>query len=141
MRSQYKTRQKEDLLEFLSSIPGKHVTVADICEYFKSIGVEISTTTVYRHMESLTDEGLVNKYQFDRNSCACFEYINKEKHCHHPRCFHCKCSECGTLFHMNYEGFEDLANTVKQTHGFQIDPQRTVFYGLCKDCLNKTATE
>ncbi|MGN1392911.1 MAG: Fur family transcriptional regulator [Succinivibrionaceae bacterium] len=137
MRSSYKTRQKEELLEYLASIPGKHVTVADIVLYFNQRNIDISTTTVYRNLESLVDEGLVNKYQFDRNTCACFEFINKAEHCHLPKCFHCKCSVCGNLFHIESSYFKNIAKDILSKYDFEIDPQRTVFYGTCKKCSKK----
>ena len=37
-KAQYRTRQITELENYLCSMEGKHVTVSDICKYFKSQG-------------------------------------------------------------------------------------------------------
>ena len=48
-KAPYKTKQMAELLTFLESVQGKHVTVNEICDYFKEKGISVGTTTVYRH--------------------------------------------------------------------------------------------
>lgn len=50
-KAPYKTKQMAELLTFLESVQGKHVTVNEICDYFKEKGISVGTTTVYRHLE------------------------------------------------------------------------------------------
>ena len=73
----YKTKQRKVLQEYLETVPGKHITVSEICDYFKGIKNPIGQATVYRNLEAMVDEGLVNKYIIDANSPACFEFIAK----------------------------------------------------------------
>ncbi len=129
--SQYKTRQREALLSYLMSVPGKHVTAADVCAHFRGQNAAIGATTVYRHLESLVDEGLVNKYILDAGSPACFEYIGG---CRNEVCFHCKCEKCGVLLHLRCDELEGIGAHLAAHHGFTIDPMRTVFYGVCDAC-------
>ena len=42
-KAQYRTRQITELENYLCSMEGKHVTVSDICKYFKSQGISIGT--------------------------------------------------------------------------------------------------
>ena len=133
-KSQYKTRQREDLLAYLEALPGEHVTAADITEHFRLRGRAIGTATVYRQLERMVDEGLLNKYSIDANSPACFEYVGTDGHRTDSPCFHCKCERCGRLIHLHCEELEGLAAHVCAEHGFAINPLRTVFYGLCGDC-------
>ena len=58
-RLKYKTRQKEMLIDYLSSVEGEHITANDVCEFFKSQGETIGQSTIYRHLESLVDEGMM----------------------------------------------------------------------------------
>lgn len=53
---------------------------------------------MYRQLESLVDEGIVNKYFVDDNSPACFEYIGGDGRKGPDECFHCKCEKCGRSF-------------------------------------------
>ena len=78
-KAPYKTKQMTELLTFLKSVQGSHVTVNDICEYFQTKGISIGTTTVYRHLEKMVGEGLVAKYVVDGTSSACFEYIGSHE--------------------------------------------------------------
>ncbi len=133
-RSKYKTKQRDVLLKYLETVPGTHITAGDVCEYFKTQGSNIGQSTVYRQLESLVDEGLVNKYIIDGNSPACFEYVDKDAHCGPEICFHCKCEKCGVLIHLHCDELKAIQNHLSDEHGFILDPKRTVFYGLCGEC-------
>ncbi len=72
MKRQYNTKHRDALLTYLKSRPGVHMTAADVCSHFRTEGDAIGTTTVYRQLDRLVDEGLVSKYFIDENSPACF---------------------------------------------------------------------
>ena len=78
-KAQYRTRQITELENYLCSMEGKHVTVSDICKYFKSQGISIGTTTVYRQLDRMVEQGLVAKYMVDGTSSACFEYLGHDE--------------------------------------------------------------
>lgn len=61
IKVQYRTQQREELLDCLRAAPGRHVTVAEICDQLKAKGRPVGTTTIYRHLERMVDEGLVAK--------------------------------------------------------------------------------
>ncbi len=135
-RSKYKTRQSTLLLQYLKTVPGVHITAGDVCEYFRKQGAPISQSTVYRHLEALVDEGVLQKYVIDANSPACFEYVGTASHEENETltCFHCKCERCGELIHLHCEELEEIRGHLLEEHHFRIDPMRTVFYGLCESC-------
>ena len=74
---QYRTKQMTELLTFLESVKGRHVTVNEICDALAQKGIAIGTTTVYRHLERLVEDGTVAKYVVDGTSSACFEYMGE----------------------------------------------------------------
>ena len=86
-KAPYQTKQMAQLLTYLKTVEGTHVTVADVCSYFKEQGITIGTTTVYRNLEKMVEQGLVAKYNVDGTSSACFEYLGAEEHCHKPSVF------------------------------------------------------
>lgn len=133
-RSKYKTKQRERLLKYLESVSGSHVTAADVCAYFKAGGENIGQSTIYRQLESLVDEGIINKYIIDGNSPACFEYVGADHHADAEVCYHCKCEKCGKLIHLHCEELEEIQTHLLDEHRFRMDPIRTVFYGLCENC-------
>ena len=132
----YKTKQRTQLLDYMKTVPGKHITVNDVCDYLHRQGVSIGQTTVYRQMERMVDEGIMNKYVLDANTPACFEYVPESDHVSKGICFHCKCEKCGKLIHMNCDALAGISEHLMEDHGFQLDPLRTVFYGVCEACRN-----
>ena len=136
-KSQYKTKQHEELLAFLESMKGTHITVNAVCSYFKSHGKAIGTATVYRQLEHMVEEGIVNKYLIDANSPACFEYTGgKKRDCAEPY-FHCKCKDCGKLIHVRCSKLSAMQSHLLDSHGFKIDSHRTVLYGICGECSGR----
>lgn len=134
-RSKYKTKQREILVEYLRSVEGKHITASDVCSYFREQGSTIGQSTVYRQLESLVDEGILNKYIIDMNSPACFEYIGNDCHMDGEVCFHCKCEKCGKLIHLKCDELSGMQDHLYAEHSFRLDPKRTVFYGVCENCI------
>ena len=134
-RSKYKTKQRETLITYIESMPGTHITASDVCEYFREQGQPIGLSTVYRQLESLVDEGIVNKYTIDITSPACFEYAGKNVHNDSEPCFHCKCEKCGKLIHMHCEELNEIGDHLFKEHNFKLNSMRTVFYGLCDECM------
>ncbi|MBR5336412.1 MAG: transcriptional repressor [Lachnospiraceae bacterium] len=134
-RSKYKTKQREILIDYFKTFPGVHINAGDVCEYFRSQGSPIGQATVYRQLEKLVDEGVLSKYVVDNNSPACFEYVGADSHEDAATCFHCKCRKCGKLIHMQCDELETIEAHLFEEHRFKLDPMRTVFYGLCENCI------
>ena len=85
---QYRTKQMTELLTFLESVQGRHVTVNEICDALAQKGIAIGTTTVYRHLERLVEDGTVAKYVVDGTSSACFEYMGEHSRKNQEPCYH-----------------------------------------------------
>ena len=132
VKSKYHTRQKSELLSYLETVPGVHLTAGEISDGLAAMGHPMGLTTVYRQMDGLLEEGLANKYTLDGKS-ACYEYIPKGSHLG-GECFHCKCEKCGRLYHMHCRELELIAGHLLEEHHFQLNPLRTVFYGTCESC-------
>ena len=136
-KAKYKTKQMTELLIFMQSVQGRHVTVSDISDYFEEKEISVGTTTIYRHLEKMVREGLVAKYVVDGSSSACFEYIGETSRDDRCTDYHCKCEKCGKLIHLQCSEVENLRQHVLEHHRFEIDSGRTVFYGICDACKEK----
>ena len=130
----YKTRHRDELMEYFETTGSAHFTVSDVCEYFKLQGTPIGQSTVYRQLEALVDEGLLQKYVISQGAPACFEFVGEDVHEEGEPCFHCKCEKCGKLIHLHCDELDGLQSHIRGEHGFEINSMRTVFYGLCEDC-------
>ncbi len=134
-RAKYKTKQRELLLGYFETVPGVHVTASDLCKYFKSRELQIGQSTIYRQLESMVDEGIIKKYTIDGNSPACFEYVGPDSREETETCFHCKCEKCGKLIHLHCGELNAVQSHLFTDHHFKLDHVRTVFYGLCEQCM------
>ena len=136
----YQTKQKSQILAYFAAHSGDHITAAALLHALNQQGASIGAATVYRQLEKLEAEGLVRRYALDDRGSACWQYTGGENTvCRHH--FHLKCTECGTLFHLDCGHLHEIADHVATEHGFQIDPARTVFYGICDQCRNKQSND
>ena len=128
----YNTKQKKALLDYLETVRGRHITLAEIRAHFEAQGNPIGTTTLYRQIDELVREGVLHKYIVDENSAACYEYTGEEPS--GEPIVHCKCEGCGKLLHIRCGQFESVREHLSGEHDFVVDPRRTVLYGLCGKC-------
>ena len=140
-RGNYHTKQYQTILEYMETIPGEHVTVGDLHERLLAKGSAIGTTTIYRQLERMVDNGLVKKYTIMTGLPACYEFIGSMPEDEENPWFHCCCESCGKLIHLHCGELTELGIHLKNLHRFSGDPKRTVFYGLCEDCMKKKEKE
>ncbi len=131
----YKTRQRDAILKYLTEHKDSHVTASGIGDYLSRQGTPVGTATIYRQLEKLVEQGVVRKYTVDQNTGACFQFVEHDTKCREH--FHLKCEKCGRLIHLECEALSELSEHIRNEHGFFIDPLRTVFYGVCRDCAGE----
>lgn len=71
-KAHYQTKQMKQILAYLQTIEGTHVTAADVCSYFKEQGINVGTTTVYRNLEKMVGAGTGCKIQCRRDKQCLF---------------------------------------------------------------------
>lgn len=130
----YKTKQKSEILDYLIKHAGSHFTVDDLTKSLSESGINVGKTTVYRHLEKLTDSMQVRKYETGKNTAACYEYPGENKSENCTRHYHLKCTDCGKLFHLECNILDTVNCHILNTHGFSVNSARTVFYGICAEC-------
>ena len=125
----YQTKQGKALTEYLQTLGSRHVSVQEIAE---NLPEHIGTATIYRQLEKLTEQGLVQKYVND-GAPACYQYLGENRECQQH--FHLKCTKCGALIHLECEEMQHLSSHILAEHGFLPDPTRSAIYGTCARCL------
>ncbi|MEL7609789.1 MAG: transcriptional repressor [Bacillota bacterium] len=128
--SNYNTKQGEAILTYLSSLGGAHTTAEQIAAYFEGSQTPVGATTIYRHLDRLTQSGKVRKLIVDGISSACYRYVDGPE----SESFQLKCDCCGKLCSLDCNTVGEFEKHVLKFHEFRIDPVKTVFYGRCKDC-------
>ena len=102
---------------------------AAIVDALREQGEHIGIATVYRQLEKLERQGSVHKvttdegayYQFCTHGCA-------------SDCCLFKCERCGRIVHLDCHQLAPLYEHLEHEHGFSINPRKTMFYGLCREC-------
>jgi Fur family ferric uptake transcriptional regulator len=128
----YNTKQSEAVLNFISSQKDKHLTAAQIIKHFENGAAPIGRATVYRHLDKLTEAGKLRKYVTDEKSGACYQFSDKEN-CHIH--LHLKCESCNELQHIECDTLNEIQTHISAKHAFQVNAQKTVLYGKCKECI------
>lgn len=128
----YKTKQKDEILQCLSSFGSEHFTAADVVARLAASGSAIGQATVYRTIDRLATSGELRKYTVDGSTAACYQSSGGGSGCHEH--FHLKCEMCGRLIHVECDELAKIALHMQNEHGFAVDSSRTVFYGICREC-------
>ncbi len=113
----------------------QHLTICEIQHLLDRAGNSVGTATIYRHLSRLLELNVVRKFKLDGQNGACYQYVeDREVCCEH---FHLICSVCSQTVHFQDKGLIDLFRRINRTRAFQIDLPKTVFYGVCENCLSK----
>ena len=131
----YKTKQREAILEYILSLGGAHVTAAQIAGHFANDDAPVGRATIYRHLDQMTESGELRKFTSDGVSGACYQQAEALENCREH--FHLKCESCGRLLHLECETLEELQRHIFDQHAFEVNALKTVLYGKCGVCMQK----
>lgn len=127
----YKTIQYKSLCDFFERGEKEQYTSEEIATALEQCGV--SRSTVYRQLAKMTEAGELRRFQSGRQTL--YQYANATESCGSH--FHLKCESCGRLIHLDCESAAEFARHIAAGHGFELDMQRTVLYGVCRRCAEK----
>lgn len=123
------TEQKELLIKYLEENADEHLTIGKIHADLKE---EIGLTTIYRIINRLIEKGIVTKMPMDNKQGSCYRYNSKSEKCHNH--YHLICEKCNNLVHFESKEIPKINKEAMENEDFEIDNNRIVFYGICKDC-------
>lgn len=131
MRGGYNTRQKRDILAFLQQHDLEPYSVDDLVFEMQEQGEKIGRTTIYRHLESLAEQGRVRKYQ-NAQGITQYQHLKNSEDC--ASHFHMMCKECGRLYHVDCNLMKTLSEHIYTDHHFKLDSRETMLIGVCSRC-------
>lgn len=133
--SEYKTQQKEVLLDFLYAHRDTPMRVEEITESLQGACENApGKSTVYRLMGRLCEEGKVKRFEQGSSRTYLYQYVGGED-CHHH--LHLRCLSCGKLLHMEHEQTERLLREIYGDAEFLVDQEETTLFGRCRSCCGK----
>ncbi len=125
----YNTKQRQKLLDYLSSHSDENISALDIIAHFAK--EDISKSAIYRNLVSLEKDGKIRRVNILGEKVAYYQYIDT-KHCKGK--IHVSCIKCGKTTHIDGNTASYLANRLACEDGFALNNDETVLYGICKDC-------
>ena len=127
----YKTEQRMQLYHFFQNHPHEFFTVKQIEEALTATGSEISISAIYRNLSCLAKDGVIKKTIQKNSRETSYRYIGSSQ-CRDK--IHMNCTVCGKIFHMDQDLAEILQAQLINRSDFLLDKNKTVLYGVCKDC-------
>lgn len=121
------TKPRIDIIFILEQHNGL-LSAQDIYDKLRLKDVRVTLSTVYRSLEKLNRNNIINKVVLETDNQALYEY-NRQVHHHFLVCK--MCNKIKTIYSCPLEEYEkELA---KKT-GFAITGHKIEFYGYCKEC-------
>lgn len=120
-----RTRSQERILDLLQNIK-QGISAQDIYVELRNRSQSMGLATVYRSLEALKLEGLVQVRTL-ANGEALYSLAQQDKH-------HLTCLQCGASIPIHQCPVHDLEEQLQVTHKFKIFYHTLEFFGLCGKC-------
>ena len=121
------TLQRQEIWNELRS-SDKHRDAEEIYFVLRKNGLNVSRATVYRTIDVLVKNNLINKLDIG-DGRARFEY--NDKYIHHD---HLVCTKCGKIVEFYNDEIEELQNDIAKQCNFKLLDHSHQLFGVCEDC-------
>lgn len=132
MKSEYKTKARERIIEYLQTNPEKRFTAKEVYDDLKEVVIGVNRTTVYRNLDRLCENGVLLRFKEPNQDAWYYQYSGDHEHC--DRHIHAQCSECGKIFHLENEFVDEFEEKLHEMYGLDIDSMKTMIVGKCEEC-------
>lgn len=124
-----KSRQRERILEILHGTKA-HPTADTIYFELKNEFPDLSLGNVYRNLNILMDQGLIQRLDFG----STFNRFDGNPHIHS----HFICEKCGSVgdLEIDFKDQAQIAGLADQSGLRKISRYKLDFYGICEKCIN-----
>ena len=127
MTAQRTTRQRTAVADLLGRVDGFR-SAQDLHDLLRRDGASVGLTTVYRHLQSLSEAGQVDVLRTGDGE-AVYRRCPTATHHHHLVCL-----SCGRSVEIEAPEVEKWAATVGRAHGFSEMTHTVELFGTCRDC-------
>jgi Fe2+ or Zn2+ uptake regulation protein len=127
MESQRNTKQKQLILSILKQAD-RPISANEI--YYKIVVdlPKIAKSTIYRNLDSLLNQNLIDKYHFKDNEVFYLIKSDKNEHRHFIIC-----DDCKKVFDLPSCPLHEIESAIEK-EGFIIKEHQIQISGTCKDC-------
>jgi Fur family ferric uptake transcriptional regulator len=121
------TRQRTAVADVLSRVDGFR-SAQDLHDLLRHEGASVGLTTVYRHLQALSEAGQVDVLRTDDGE-AVYRRCPTDAHHHHL-----VCRTCGRSVEVEGPEVEAWASAIAERHGFTEVSHTVEVFGTCADC-------
>ncbi len=125
-KEEYQTKQKGLILDIIK----KQKSEFRVQDIYEALNKKVGLTTIYRLIDKLVKEGLLNK-TIGEDNITYYQYLEK---CEHENHFYLKCEKCGNIIHVDCDCIIDLMNHILAEHHFVASSEHIIISGLCEKC-------
>ena len=127
-----RTRSQERILHLLKN-SNKSISAQDIYVELRNRNQSIGLATVYRALEALKLEGVVQVRTLATGE-SLYSCVQQDKH-------HLTCLQCGKSIPIHQCPVHELETQLNQSHKFKIFYHTLEFFGLCDRCQAEALQE
>lgn len=120
------TQARQAIIELMERTE-RPISAKSIHTMLERIGVNVNVTTVYREIEFLLRENIIEKVPLKDTE---LHYEMKGRPHHH----HLMCTECGTIEDIELESEQTLLEEAHTMSNFMIKRHSIAFFGQCPKC-------
>lgn len=102
------------------------VDVEEIIKFLRSKKLKTNKVTVYRNIELLYKNGVVERLEFGEGK---FRYEIKKRHHHHLIC-----TNCGKIYEVEGDFLKKMEEEIYKNKNFKVTGHSLEFFGLCQSC-------
>lgn len=121
------TRQRTAVAEALARSEG-FTSAQALHEVLRQEGQSVGLTTVYRHLQALSDAGEVDVLRTDEGESVYRRCVAAEHH------HHLVCRSCGATVEVTGPAVEAWAEAVAREHGYSNVSHTLEVFGTCRVC-------
>ncbi|GAA4295130.1 Fur family transcriptional regulator [Anaerocolumna aminovalerica] len=130
MEQKRNTKQRQLILDILTN-SSRPMSINDIYQKIIHEIPTIAKSTIYRNIDSLLNQNLIDKYYLNDNELF---YQIKDNTNHHKH--YVICDSCKKMFDLPLCPIHEIEDVMKK-EGFSISDHYIQISGTCKDCLKK----
>lgn len=124
------THQKNMVKDALSRLQGQHPSADQIYEKVRAVMPTISKATVYRILNQLAEEGVVQRIQMPSSADRYDDCLSDH--------YHVSCSRCRKIFDLHVPNVpilsDDIHRHLPETGEYTITNYTLDFQGICAAC-------
>jgi Fur family transcriptional regulator, ferric uptake regulator len=124
-----RTRQGEAVLRAVQASDGFR-SAQEIHAQMRATGEAVGLTTVYRHLQLLADDHVIDALHLDDGQVA-YRFCSTDHHHHHV-----VCRQCGMSVEIDCPDIGDWAQRAAKRVGFAAPTHRVEVFGTCPACQN-----